>query len=212
MAKKSTTCLFSYSSEFMAKMHAKAMADKCNPLIYSCDEDVLQNVESIMSCIGEEEDNVTFFGLEPTTFDGDKGYADFLSSVADNSFAFQDKLMPTKDFISSTTQQARVVMVFFTPTSGIVSLLDIKADFSGFGGAEVCTRVWHYAIIEGENSQLYIIVQSLVIVNITIMFINAVSAAIKAVRDWRKGDFNAHDVVEPIIDVLSTVRCWCTLS
>ena len=74
-----------------------------------------------MACVEEHEDTATFFGLAPTDLFGKTGYADFLSSIADNPFVFRDEIMPTDDFIDSVTQDAQVVLVFFTPRTGLVT-------------------------------------------------------------------------------------------
>jgi len=55
---------------------------------------------------------------------------DFLASIADNTFLFRDGIVPTEAFINSATQQVQVVFVFFTPRSGLVTVLNINVDFS----------------------------------------------------------------------------------
>jgi hypothetical protein len=121
MARKTEQCPFKYGSEFLGNIHSKAVREKCDPSTYVCDNQTLIEVHSIMSCLKNADDNVTFFGLEPTDFNGATGYADFLSSIADNDFVYRDGLMPTSTFVNSATQLAQVVFVFFTPGSGLVS-------------------------------------------------------------------------------------------
>ena len=48
---------------------------ECDGSTYTCDDSVVANTASIMACMGEVEENATFFGLRPTLFDGDIGYA-----------------------------------------------------------------------------------------------------------------------------------------
>jgi len=121
MAQKTTQCPFNYSSEFLYKMHSRAVQDKCDASVYNCDGQILDSVESIMSCLDTAGSNTTFFGLDPTVLNGETGYADFLSSIADNAFVYRNGITPTSTFINSATQMAQVSFVFFTPVSGLVT-------------------------------------------------------------------------------------------
>jgi hypothetical protein len=69
-------------------MHETAMADKCEKSIFAC-EDKVSMVESISTCTGNGNQTEMYFGLMPLTFVGKTGYADFLSSIADNPFVFR---------------------------------------------------------------------------------------------------------------------------
>ena len=68
-------CPFEYSSEWLARQHDKAVDTRCTPP-FQCDDQVLSNSFSVMSCPGERQDSASVFGLMPTTFMGSKGYAD----------------------------------------------------------------------------------------------------------------------------------------
>ena len=74
-ARRTTDCGFNYSTTFLQNMHAKAMEDECDGSTYTCEDSVVANTVSIMACMGELEENATFFGLKPTLFNGDIGYA-----------------------------------------------------------------------------------------------------------------------------------------
>ena len=74
-ARRTTDCGFNYSTTFLQNMHAKAMEDECDGSTYTCEDSVVANTVSIMACMGEVEENATFFGLKPTLFNGDIGYA-----------------------------------------------------------------------------------------------------------------------------------------
>jgi len=131
-------------------MHKKAIKDKCRETEYKCNDFFLQNIEDIMSCPGGEE-NSTFFGLQPSTFGGSKGYADFLSAIADNTFLMREnRLMKTDSFIQSATQNARVVMIFYTPISGLVTCMRVSFVYvSVFGNLRMpnltaCVFAFHY--------------------------------------------------------------------
>ena len=75
MARRSAECPYNYSSLFVQKLHAKAMQENCEESTFKCEEAVVQGAESIMACVGAPEDNATFFGLTPTIFNGNTGYA-----------------------------------------------------------------------------------------------------------------------------------------
>ena len=85
---KTAECPFNYSSVFVQRMHETAMADKCEKSIFAC-EDKVSMVESISTCTGKGNQTEMYFGLMPLTFVGKTGYADFLSSIADNPFVFR---------------------------------------------------------------------------------------------------------------------------
>jgi hypothetical protein len=121
-ARKTQECPFKYGTEFLARIHSQAVRDKCEPSTYVCDNQTLVEVHSIMSCLVDADDNETFFGGEATDFNGATGYADFLSSIADNAYVYRDGgLLPTSTFINSATQMAQVVFVFFTPSAGLTT-------------------------------------------------------------------------------------------
>jgi len=120
-ANKTAHCPFKYGSEFLNNIHSKAVRDKCDPSTYVCDDQTLSSVYSVMSCLDDVVNTKPFFGRAPTDFNGATGYADFLSSIADNAYVYRDGLMPTSTFINSATQMAQVVFVFFTPSAGLTT-------------------------------------------------------------------------------------------
>jgi len=56
-------------------------------------------------------------------------------------------------------------MVFFTPRSGLATVLNIGSDFSGTS-VQTTITVEHYGILEGQDLTIYLIVQSIVVVNL----------------------------------------------
>ena len=121
MARKTSTCPFNHSSIFVANLNNKALIDKCNEDIFDCDESIKQTNHSAIACIGEDENNASFFGIPPLEFNGNTGYADFLYAIADNSFLYRERLTKTDGFINSATREAQVMLVFFTPQSGLLT-------------------------------------------------------------------------------------------
>ena len=69
------------------------------------------------------ERKLTYFHVKTRT--------EFLASLADNNFLVRDgKMISTSTFINSATQTVQLVFVFFTPRSGLVTVLDFTADLS----------------------------------------------------------------------------------
>ena len=121
MARKTNACPFKYSSIFVEKIYSQALTNKCDASVYDCDEAIMTQNESVFSCIGDNEENASFFGIPPLEFSGNVGYADFLYAIADNAFIHRDSFSSTKEFINSATREAQVVAVFFTPSSGLLT-------------------------------------------------------------------------------------------
>eukprot|EP00293_Proteomonas_sulcata_P019934 CAMPEP_0184313852 /NCGR_PEP_ID=MMETSP1049-20130417/68418_1 /TAXON_ID=77928 /ORGANISM="Proteomonas sulcata, Strain CCMP704" /LENGTH=75 /DNA_ID=CAMNT_0026631419 /DNA_START=10 /DNA_END=234 /DNA_ORIENTATION=+ len=75
-----------------------------------------------MSCPGGPQDTGQFFGTDPIEVLNDIGYADFLYSITDTNFLFREgAVMETSDFLDSQTASAKLILVFFTPSSGVTS-------------------------------------------------------------------------------------------
>eukprot|EP00961_Rhodomonas_salina_P264451 3574289-Rhodomonas_salina.1 len=66
----------------------------------------------------------------------------------------------------------QVILVFFTPDAGTTSVMTVTADFSGYSAATVTVALQHYQILEGTAKWIYLAFQVLVMVNLTIMFID----------------------------------------
>ena len=86
---KATLCPFSYSSHFLLAQHDEVKNQTC-ALPYGCEAEVLQRAEKTLSCRGGEKTNGSYFGIVPSSFGGEIGYADFLFSLTDNPFLYRD--------------------------------------------------------------------------------------------------------------------------
>ena len=201
-------CPTNYSSTYITKQHGKAMTQKC-ALPFACPQVVLSNRTSIMGCPSEAQDggDLFYFGLEPS----ESGrYRDFLYSLAQKGFLYRGgQVVPTSDFIDSATQTVEIVLVFFTPQSGLVTILNVSADLSGPSNIAVTTAVEHFGLLEGDNLRLYLVVQSLVLVNVSIMLFDAFRQFAKFVKAWQRGAHHlgsvAHALLVPAVDVFSAV-------
>lgn len=69
-------CSVRYSRDWVEKQHKKAIADHCNEPL-QCSDAAVSNPNSFMACSGDEATK-PFFGINQTSFQGVRGYADFL--------------------------------------------------------------------------------------------------------------------------------------
>ena len=189
------------------------MEQKCTAP-FECDKNVLENNHSVIACKDDAagDGGGIYFGLPPQKFKGETGYADFLYTIADNDFVFRGDgdgagdLSATDAFIDSLTEAVKVVLVFFTPSKGVVTILELAADFSGFKSVQGSVSVDHYAILEGPNLSFYLAVQSAVLVNLAIMLCDVFRSIQNAVNERRTlGAFPWTRIIEPFIDL----SCAC---
>jgi len=202
-------CPYNYSSSWVTKQHAKAVGVKCSAP-FECDERIVADKFSVMACPGEPQETDFYFGLRPMEFVGETGYADFLYSIVDNDFVFrtdsndtdaQGELKDTETFIDSLTQSVQVLLVFFTPKEGLTSVLTINADMSGPSNVEVEFELKHYGILENDKLTLYLVFQSVVLVNVTIMMVDAILSVLGQVRSGC-GAVDMMVVVESLTDLM----------
>ena len=98
---KVTSCPFSYSSQFLSAQHAEVTNQTCAPP-YGCEAAVLLSAEKTLSCRGPQKTNGSYFGILPSSFGGETGYADFLFSLTDNPFLYRDgKVRGMSGFLDS---------------------------------------------------------------------------------------------------------------
>ena len=201
-------CPYAYSSSWVARQHEKAVESRCKKP-FQCEDEVIDNVFSVMSCPGRAQEQGSVFGLFPASFLGATGYADFLYSITDNEYVFrndsrgQGELRDTGGFVDTLTQSVNLIFVFFTPREGLTSVLNVLADFSGSVGAEVSFEVLHFGIIEGSRLIWYLIVQSLVLFNVAVLCFEAVLAMRRNAENARKLQISASigRQIEPMVDI-----------
>ena len=181
-----------YSSTFIDQQYNRMKTSKCEAP-YQCDAELLAKPELIMSCPGDSI-NTTSFGIDAIEFQGLTGYADFLFSFTDSPFLFRDgKVKPTADFVDSDTDTAKILLVFFTPTAGITSVLTISAEFFGSAAAELTTKLNHYEMLEGEALDRYVVIQSLVLVFVVFIIIDSMVELTKIIRLHRQMAMEHHE-------------------
>ena len=86
----------------------------------------------MFKCVGSESSSETFFGLSTSVLNGEEGFADFLFTYSDNPIVVRDsQTLPTRNFFDSKTQVAKVVASFVSPESGVLTVLELEANFDG---------------------------------------------------------------------------------
>jgi hypothetical protein len=202
-------CPYNYSSSWVTKQHAKAVDVMCSTP-FLCDKRIVEDKFSVMACPGDPQEKDYYFGLEPMEFVGETGYADFLYSIVDNDFVFrtdsnnadaQGELKSTQTFIDSLTQSVQVLLVFFTPKEGLTSVLTISADMSGPSNVEIGFELKHYGILENDKLTLFLIFQSIVLVNVMIMMVDAIVTVLGQIR-LGFGDMDVMAVLECLTDLM----------
>jgi hypothetical protein len=172
----SATCPYNYSSAFIQKQHKKVIDYCVAP--FQCSDDVLNKPELTLSCTGDPITEQSYSGLQPIEFKG-MGFADFLFSITDQDYIFRDgQIQSTSSFVDSLTRSLDIVLVFFTPEFGLTTVMSVTAEMSGAQSCDVSVTVQHFAILEGLQLTLYVIVQSLVLVFVVAMSVD-VSKTIK---------------------------------
>ena len=143
---------------------------------YQCDNDTLLSPELTVSCRGDLEVEKDAFGIQASEFQGDRGYADFLFSLTDNPFLFRGgEVRSTRDFIDSATQTAKVILVFFTPDSGLTSVLTWTSEFMENAAAEGSVTLQHYEMLEGSELSSYLAVQIIVLFFVVLIVIDSLN-------------------------------------
>jgi hypothetical protein len=111
----------------------------------------------------------------------------------------QGELKDTETFIDSLTQSVQVLLVFFTPKEGLTSVLTISADMSGPSNVEVEFELKHYGILEEDSLTWYLVIQSIVLFNVSIMMFDALFSVISTIRT---GAMDMMVIIESITDLM----------
>jgi hypothetical protein len=83
----------------------------------------------------------------------------FLQIDGFSVFRYLVQVKSTEDFIDSDTDTAKILLVFFTPSAGITSVLTISTEFMGAAAAELTLQLNHYEMLEGDQLTSYVVVQ-----------------------------------------------------
>jgi hypothetical protein len=197
-------CKFNYSASFIQNEFRKATSGKCK-YPFQCG---YLEPQSLISCSeSDTNSNETHFGLNPMTFQSNVGYSDFLYTIADNEYVYRDdSLSSTSSFIDSLTRTIQVVLLFYVPGSGLVTMLNIKADMSGTQDATTRIEVDHYGIVDGETLSTYMICQFIVISQIVFMLLDVFFAGRKIVSALLRREYvPLQAFAEPFSDLFCAI-------
>jgi len=150
--KRNGRCDNSWAAKFLSGQQERMLAIKCSPP-FECRDEVLQKPElAVYTCPGddvESDSTEKHFGLSLSKFQGQPVYADLLYSLANNPFVFRDgEIRRTVDFIDQGTKRAVMVFLFFSPSVGVTSVLQVSADFDR-QDVLVKRQLRHYLMLEG---------------------------------------------------------------
>lgn len=201
----SADCKLNASTAFIQKQYRSAMQAKCAPP-YTCSR---VDPTSLISCDSKTGDaNGSYFGLQPITFKGAQGYADFLYSIADHDHVSRDGVfLRTVQFIDSLSAVARVVLVFFSPQSGMLTMLEVQSDMSGSDDVRTTINVDHYTITEGEHLHSFLATQVVMLLNIFFMLVDVFFSLRKILQQHMQGEggITLSAFIYPMLDILVSV-------
>lgn len=214
-----TSCPFKGSTAFIENEHAIAVTQVCAPP-FQCEEDFKLAEQHTFACPGDaSKTRWGEFGLAPVEVSGDVGYSDILYSITDIPFLFRNgAVTSTSTFTDSMTEKVKVMLIFFSPRSGITSLLVITAEFMGNIEARVTTKLDHFSILEGDDLNYCLGVLSACIVLISCMFIDCLQQIYDALRrhpdpdypdrEWKRVRPPLSFIFRASLDLLVTALTW----
>jgi len=201
----SIDCGFTYSSRYINDQYEKTMQDKC---AYPMQCKGLKP-ESMISCSSSTDYiNASHFGLNPMLYQTNYGYADFLFSIADHENLYRNNVfLSTNNFIDSLTQTIQLVFVFFSPGAGLVTMLNVQCDMSGTDDAKTKIYVDHFGVLEGYKLNMYIFIQTLVLLNIVVMIFDIFFTLQTLAMMFRGGEEEVRwkMLMEPLFDTMTAI-------
>jgi len=82
--------------------------------------------------VGSEASSETFFGLNISTLNEAKGFADFLFTYSDNPIVVrQGQTLPTRNFFDARSGTGKILASFISPENGVLTVLELEAQFDG---------------------------------------------------------------------------------
>jgi len=100
----------------------------------------------------------------------------------------------------------RVVLVFFSPQSGMLTMLEVQSDMSGAEDVVSIINVDHYSIVEGWNLESFLAMQCFMLLNIFFMLIDVFWMLKHILQQHLRGEVVRWDAfVYPLLDVLVAV-------
>jgi len=152
-----------------------------------CSDSILDNPHEVFACASETEEEMNFFGLNVTDFQGIIGYLEFLHSITNVEFLSRDgEILKTTDFLDELSKKVEVLLLFYSPQHGITTVMRISSDLTRSRAVKVQVDVVHYQILEGENLSMFMIVQIVNLVFVCILFVDNVLLVFQYYLRYRK--------------------------
>ena len=108
----------------------------------------------------------------------------------------------TSGFLDSMTETVQIILVFFTPTSGVTSVMTVSADFSGYSSTQIEVNLDHFEILEGHQLYAYLVVQSIVLLSIGVMVCDIMINIRHILQGlYRREKPSASSVIKQLVDI-----------
>jgi len=188
-ASEQVDCPYSYSSDWVKSQHSTMLDEKCARTV--CADELVNNQFSVMSCKGPGMGKgSTYFGLNATRFHGDVGFADLLYTITDHEYLIRNgKSIRNTTFIDGGTTHVEIMMVFFSPTLGIVTVMTVDAAMGVGGGTqvEVQMEINHFELFgKGNDKAVYYGMLVFVIVLAFVLCVQVLFIFKMHVTVWRR--------------------------
>ena len=204
-----------YSQDWLKVQDRKMKNEKCS-FPYQCPS---LGPERLIACRGEDlnvEDEV--YG-PAYAFGAEKGWPEFLFSLTDNDVLFRgDQLIHTSSMIDSSTKAFTLILPFFTPQYGLITLLEMRVDFGGTDAVKSTALVRHYPILDGSGRLIFVLIQVLVILNLPMLIYDGVHSLVTArkahlamIKEYKQAEEalnppplpDLSEMITPVVDLLT---------
>jgi len=202
-----STCAFSYSNEWVGAQMRAAERDLCAG-DFDCGEEALEPI----ACSGDPSDS-SYFGLNRVRFGEREGYAEFLATLAEYDALWRDgELQSSARFVDRHTSELSAHLVFFSPTTGILTYLVMSVDLSRPEGVKTVYNMFTFNILDGTSLVSYTLFES--VVTVVLIFVLGPMTARKIYLKYRRksGVDSVTDHVALVGDLLQVVFVPITIA
>jgi len=203
-----STCAFSYSNDWVGAQMRAAERDLCGG-DFDCGEEALEPI----ACSGDPSAS-SYFGLNRVKFGAREGYAEFLATLTEYNALLRDgELQSPARFVDRHTSELTAHLVFFSPTTGILTYLVMSVDLSRPEGVKTAYNMFAFNILDGSSLVSYTIFE--VVVTVALIFVLGPITARKFYLKYRlkgRGDDSVTDHVALGGDVLQVVFVPITIA
>mmetsp|Transcript_924 Transcript_924/g.2032 ORF Transcript_924/g.2032 Transcript_924/m.2032 type:complete len:1682 (-) Transcript_924:65-5110(-) len=116
----------------------------------------VSGADDVYTCDGKDTPTATYFGLNVSSLDGQKGYTELLYSVADNTVLVRDnKQLSTRLFVDGRSKNVKMLATFQSPQNGLTTLLTMTANIDG-PMVDTSAEILHLGYLDEGGRQNYI--------------------------------------------------------